>query len=176
MDKLAKIDLLRERANVTYEEAKAALDQTNDDLLDAMVLLEKQGKVKTPSQSTYSTEYSEQSQYIRVQDKVDEQKRSAPTFHGSAKRIIKGFFSLIFHSSFRISRKEKLIFSLPTWIIAIIVLFSWKAALPIGLAAMLFGVRYSFDGHGRENTDAPNDILKKAGAFAEGVRDEFRKS
>ena len=59
MEMLEKVERLREKANVTYEEAKAALEQTGGDLLDAMVLLERQGKVKEPAQSTFSTEYEE---------------------------------------------------------------------------------------------------------------------
>ena len=34
-----KVEKLRERANVTYEEARDALNEANGDLLDAMVLL-----------------------------------------------------------------------------------------------------------------------------------------
>ena len=48
MDQMEKVDRLRERANVTYEEAKAALEANNWDLLDAMVALEKEGKTIPP--------------------------------------------------------------------------------------------------------------------------------
>jgi 3-dehydroquinate synthase len=65
---------------VTYEEAKAALEEAGGDLLDAMVLLERRGKVRGPAQSSYSTEYEEQKDYIRVRDKVEQQKKSAPSF------------------------------------------------------------------------------------------------
>ena len=46
MEDFEKIEKLRERANVTYEEAKEALNAANGDLLDAMIYLERQGKVK----------------------------------------------------------------------------------------------------------------------------------
>ena len=59
MDTLEKIDRLRERANVTYEEARDALAQSGDDLLDAIVLLEKQGKVKQPGQTTPHSMYGD---------------------------------------------------------------------------------------------------------------------
>ena len=39
------VELLRQKANVSYEEAKAALEAANWDLLDAIVLLEREGKV-----------------------------------------------------------------------------------------------------------------------------------
>ena len=40
MEMMEKVERLREKAEVTYEEAKAALEQTDGDLLDAMVLLD----------------------------------------------------------------------------------------------------------------------------------------
>lgn len=77
MEQLEKVEKLRQRANVTYEEAKQALEACNWDLLDAMVYLEKQGKVKEPNQSTYSTSYDDQSQYISVKEKCKVKKTRA---------------------------------------------------------------------------------------------------
>ena len=56
MDDLEKVERLRERADVSYEEAKKALEECNVDLLDAMVYLEKQGKVKKPGKTSYTTQ------------------------------------------------------------------------------------------------------------------------
>lgn len=44
MENYEKVEKLRERANVSYEEAKEALEQNNWDILDAMIALEKSGK------------------------------------------------------------------------------------------------------------------------------------
>ena len=49
MEMIEKVERLREKAEVTYEEAKAALEQSDGDLLDAMVLLERQGKGRKPA-------------------------------------------------------------------------------------------------------------------------------
>lgn len=49
---LEQIDELRKRANVSYEDAKSALEQSNGNLIEALVYLEKQNKIKpdkTPS-------------------------------------------------------------------------------------------------------------------------------
>jgi predicted RND superfamily exporter protein len=43
---LEKIDLLRERANVSYQDAKEALEQCNNDLVEALVYLEKESKLR----------------------------------------------------------------------------------------------------------------------------------
>ncbi|MBB6214037.1 hypothetical protein HNQ80_000106 [Anaerosolibacter carboniphilus] len=49
---LEKIDLLRERANVSYQDAKEALEQCNNDLVEALVYLEKGSKLR-PEKKTY---------------------------------------------------------------------------------------------------------------------------
>ena len=45
MDHYEMVEKLRQKANVSYEEAKAALEKTEWDILDALVLLENEGKV-----------------------------------------------------------------------------------------------------------------------------------
>ncbi len=48
---LEQIEIIRERANVTYAEAKEALELCNYDIVETLVHLEKQNKVNTPSQN-----------------------------------------------------------------------------------------------------------------------------
>jgi len=43
---LEQIDELRKRANVSYEDAKNALENSSGDLIDALVYLEKENKIK----------------------------------------------------------------------------------------------------------------------------------
>ncbi|AKL94188.1 transcriptional regulator [Clostridium aceticum] len=43
---LETVDLLRKRANVSYEEAKKALEESNGDLVEALIFLEKANKTK----------------------------------------------------------------------------------------------------------------------------------
>src|SRR5690606_29709211 len=57
MDRLEQIERLRERANVSYDEAKQAYEAADGDLLEAMIILERQGKVKPPEgDGFYSSE------------------------------------------------------------------------------------------------------------------------
>jgi hypothetical protein len=48
---LEQIDELRKRTNVSYEDAKNALEQCSGDLLEALVFLEKQNKIKPEMKS-----------------------------------------------------------------------------------------------------------------------------
>jgi len=49
---LEQIDELRKRANVSYEDAKNALDQSDGNLIEALVYLEKQNKIKPDGKSS----------------------------------------------------------------------------------------------------------------------------
>jgi hypothetical protein len=49
---LDQIEALRERANVSYEEAKAALEACNYDIVEALIYLERQNKVKADKKVT----------------------------------------------------------------------------------------------------------------------------
>ena len=173
MDKLEKVERLREHANVTYEEAKAALEQANDDLLDAMVILEKQGKVGAPEAKTYSTSYEEQKQYLSVQEKVEEQNR-AYSFGQTVKGIFIIIKDFVLHTNFLITREGKVVFNMPTWALALIVLLTAEISIPVMLIAMLFKVRYHFEGE--RHTQTANTILNKAGSFADGLDSEIYKN
>ena len=49
MDKIAMVEDIRRRANLNYEQAKALLEKADWDLLDALVILEKEGKIEAGS-------------------------------------------------------------------------------------------------------------------------------
>ena len=174
MEMIEKVERLREKAEVTYEEAKTALEQTNGDLLDAMVLLERQGKVKRPAQSTFSTDYEEQTEYIRVKDTVEEQEQSAPSFGRTIGKLFRGFIRFIKKTTFIVTKEKDTLFTMPTAVFALLLFFFWEILAPVMVIALFFGIRYSFEGE--EEAEKANSILNKAGNFAQDVRSEFTGS
>ena len=173
MEMFEKVELLRQKADVSYEEAKEALEQSDGDLLDAMVLLERQGKVRGPETGTFSTEYEEQKDYIRVRDKVEEQENSAPSFGRTLGRAVRVTIRFMKQTVFIIRRNEDTLFTMPTWVFALVLLFCWEAIVPVMIIALFFDVRYLFDG--TESVKRANSVLHKAGDFAEDVRNEFSR-
>lgn len=172
MEKIEKVERLREKANVSYEEAREALEEAGGDLLDAMVLLERAGKVPGPNRSTYSTEYEAQPDYIRVRDKVEEQKNSAPSFGQTVGKLFRTAVHFIRKTVFIVKKGEDTLFTMPTAVFVLLLIFFWEALLPIMIVALFFDIRYSFDG--LDSVKKANSILNKAGDFAEEVKDEFR--
>ena len=172
MDNFEKVERLVEKANVSFEDAKAALDEANGDLLDAMIILEKRGKVKGPEQSEYVSGKSEQTEYANVSEAVRE---SAKTDKGEAFKGVGGFFRRIFRylsdNSLRVAKNGNDIINLPLWLSAIIILFTWHFIWIVILVSLFFGVRYSIEG--KNDSKAVNTILDQASDIADNVKESF---
>ena len=174
MDNLEKVEKLRERANVSYQEAKAALEENNWDLLDAMVALEKAGKTNSPRQEQYSTSYDQQEEYIPVIQKVIEQEERQPRPGKTIGGAIRKFFRICRDNSFCINHRDSNMIRLPLLAAVVILLFTWKVAIPVMLVALLFGFRYSFEG--KDELKEANAFMESASNAAESLREGFTSS
>lgn len=54
---LEQIDLLRKRANVSYEDAKEALERYEGDIVEALVYLEKEDKIKSKKKNECKNDF-----------------------------------------------------------------------------------------------------------------------
>ena len=73
MDDFSIVEKLKNKTNISYEEAKEALEKSNWDILDAMVFLEKEKKIEPPSVSVYFTNNSNISEEKNYDDeKIEE--------------------------------------------------------------------------------------------------------
>ena len=130
MDNFEKVEKLRERANVSYEEAKAALEASNWDLLDAMIYLEKSGK--TEAAGTYSTSadnggYNMDQAYTRDNTyNTNYTERKSGTFGEKVKALLKKSDE----NHFRVTKRDgsKLI-EVPIWLAIIITLTLFEFVL-----------------------------------------------
>ena len=170
MDNLEKVEKLRERANVSYEEARTALEENGWDMLEAMVSLERKGRVNGPSQSQYSTSYEQQSDYTPVKKTVYNQSKKG----GSLRNGLRRFFQICRDNSLCINREENLVFKMPVIVFVVILFCFWKIAIPLMIVGLFFNFRYSFEG--ADKLTEANDLMKTAGKAAERVKTEFAKT
>jgi len=167
MTNLEMVETLREKANVSYEEAKAALEASNWDLLDAILLLEGEGKI--PSETAiYSTRQKELPPAEEPQDHKG--------FRDGIRWLGQAFRKLLHIGNTNqlvISRNDKECFSLPVTVFAVLILCSVWTILIAMLISLFFGVRYAFRGPdlGKESI---NRVMDKAGDMAENVKEEFK--
>lgn len=57
---LEQVEKLCERANISYDEARAALEETNGDILEAIINLEKQNRIQAPRGGYYNSRNTQQ--------------------------------------------------------------------------------------------------------------------
>ena len=175
MDELEKVEKLRQRANGSYEEAREALKECNGDLLDAMVYLEKQGKVNAPESSVYTTDYEQQTQYqdVPATVKKQEEEQNKRSFGDKFKHLCEIIWEKLTKNSLKVERKEEEIIKIPMWGVALILLFAWHFVLVAVVVSLFFNFRYSVEGEG--NTEPANKVMDKAAEAADYVKQEFDK-
>ena len=166
MNRFEMIDKLRERANIGYEEADQLLEQTNGNLMEALIILEKQGRIRQPQ----SFQGEQRSQLNEVKK---ERKK------GAFSRAIHKAGSFLSNTSFHIARNGKEILLMPSWAFALLMFFFWQTLLPIMVISLFFDMQYRFDGSGNgesaNEVKAANEVLVKAESFADGFNDSLKE-
>lgn len=174
MTNFEMVEMLREKANISYEEAKAALEAANWDLLDAMVILEKEGKV-VENGGSYSTRPEEEEPQA---DKKKEKHLGDAGVRSACKWIWDTFCKLVRMGNanfFVVSRKDSELFSLPVTVFVVLLILSQWVGLIALVVGLFCGVRYSFRGPNL-GKQAINDAMGKAADVAENVKDEIRSA
>lgn len=174
MDEFEKVEKLRQRANVSYEEAKEALRNSNGDLLDAMIYLEKQGKT-TPGQETVERcEGTVEKSVPACCGKKEERRENARKECGKFKDFCAKMWVKGNDNEFVMERRENTIIRIPVWVFVVLVIFTFEIALPAMLVSLFFDCRYHFEG--KDNLDKVNDVMNQAGDAAEKIKaDLFTK-
>ncbi|MCR5216536.1 MAG: hypothetical protein K6C69_06325 [Lachnospiraceae bacterium] len=174
MDELEKVEKLRDRANVTYEEARDALKECNGDLLDAMVLLEHQGKTKNPGKKTsYKTITEEQleAKYTDVTDKVREQvEKVDETFGKKLKKVLSKIGKFLMHNTLVIEHKNKVVTEMPLWLVVLLVAFLWEVVIVAFVISLFCDVKYRMEGE--DDLETANTILGQLNKFTDSFSSE----
>ena len=168
MDDLEKVETIRTKCNVSYTDAKAALDAADGNVLDAIIWLESQGKTQTTSAhaATESAPVDEpsaemvaaQAAYEKSSEKTDFSKKM-----DSVWEYLKKLFRLSLDTKFIATRRDAIILNIPI-LIPIIALFAWGATIWLMLIGLFFGMRYRIDSDG----DVPGSINNLMNHAADG--------
>lgn len=161
MDHFELVEKLRERTNVSYEDAKRALEASNWDLLDAMVLLENEGRIQSEENPAFTTRREPRPQHVYTDDSA----------RGILRRLVDVLVSLINRASkidVVVSRYGKTVMALPLIAVILLVLFAPWMTIPIMLIALFFGFRYAFRGEGI--SDKVNQAMDRVADAADSIR------
>lgn len=173
MDNFEKVEKLRERANVSYEEAKQALENSNWDILDAMIYLEKNGKTRAPESSSYTTQ-SEKKKFERY----EEPKESG--FKDNMRRFGKWCRSVIDKGNtnyFCVEQEGHEAFRLPVTVLVILLILAFWVVLPLLIIGLFFNMRYSFQGPDMHAVDIDiNKAMDTVADAANNIKNDFSNS
>ena len=157
MDKLEKVEKLREKTGVSYEDAKNALEACDYDLLDAIIYLEKLDKVKAPDVDSFvtggdqqtSTEFEQAQQtYTNDCNKV--------TFGQMMDRFFKWCGRILkksVDSTFIVERRGQTVINVPVLVLVIALILAFWVVLPLLVVGLFCECRYHFEGIGDINVN-----------------------
>lgn len=127
---LETIDLLRTRANVSYQAAKEALEYCDNDVVEALIYLEQKDKLKKNKK--------EKNKEVETQ--------------------VKNFFEKLFEVRFVVTKKRKTLIDLPAVLILFVTLITLPFSLIFIVLGLVTGHKYDFINPGGKNVRV-NDII-----------------
>lgn len=180
MENNEMLEKLREKTGVSYEEAKAVLEEKNYDILDAVLELERQGKTDAPKDGSYTAGASQDMENVRkfeVAQKQYEEDCKKNNFKEGCKNFA-DFFRAMFRKSleidFNISKDNKKVASVPLLILILLLLGFFWVTVPLIIVGLFFGITYNFTGIDKVVVDV-NEVCDKASQTAENIKNEFKK-
>jgi hypothetical protein len=171
------VEKLRERANVSYEDARAALDASGDDLLEALILLEKQGKVIPPEGGgAYSSQQTpEAPQNKNSGRKAEERGESFVDIMNRFGNWFAGVIQAGCVNQFEVSRNGKRVVSVPVLVLVLLLIFAFWVTIPLLIVGLFCGCRYSFSGDEVKGISV-NSVMDSAANAAEGLKHEIKQA
>lgn len=173
MDNFEKVEKLKEHANVSYEEAKQALENSNWDILDAMIYLEQNGKVHGPEHASYST----QAEKVTIEIEEKENKASFGDLLRRFGRWCMKWIEKGNNNSFCVEKEHKEIFRVPITLLVVLLFFAFWVVVPLMVIGLFCDMRYQFAGPDVRNVDLDfNKAMNDVADAAENIKNEFNSA
>ncbi|MBE6053777.1 MAG: ubiquitin [Clostridium sartagoforme] len=173
------IEKLMNKAKINYEDAKDALENSNWDILDAILYLEVKGKVNGPSISTFYTndniENHNEENKISIYNKKEYKNKSGRSneFQGVFEAICKSIDTCnnIF---LEITKGGRIFLRIPMTVLILLLLFTFWIVIPLFIVGLFFDIEF-YVSTNRVNTDKVNKILKDILLIVRKLKEEIKK-
>ena len=151
-----KVEKLREYAGISYEEAKKELEKTEGDLLEAVVNLEKEGKIKKPKANGYYKSSGQEKEEEKIQnDESKSEEDKGSNFTETLKNIM-GWLGKIIekgnNNNFKIIKDDSLVLEIPLTAFALLLFFAFWILIPALIVGLVLGYRYNLGGPDLDKT------------------------
>ncbi len=171
MDKLEKVEKIREKTGVSYAEALMALEQNDGDILDAIIYIERNGKGNS-SQDTarFSSVGNDDEASERLVNATAEYDRSnerdgVDSFFDWVKRV----FRKSVDTKFTVLKRNDEVLQVPVLVLVIAMIFAFWIIVPLMIIGLFFDCRYHFEGVDKVTVDV-NDFCDRAANGAMDMR------
>ena len=161
---LEKIDHIRERANVSYTEAKEALEKTDGNMIDAIILLEKENK--THDNGFKKTQQQEKSEYRKQATK-----NTADDLLEGFKKILK----TLNETRVIMFNEQRVIFDVSMTITLLLAAFAFPLTVAILIIGLLTGQRFKISKKSKVS-ETLNRFFDKASSVTDDVLKNFNQS
>lgn len=177
MEKLKLVDKLKNKANISYEEAKDALEKSNWDILESMLYLEAQGKVEKPSLSIFYTNeskesYNENGEEVNLKEDTNEKNfESKNGFEGVFEAICKAIDTCnnIF---IEIIRNSRVILKIPFTVLIVLLFFAFWIVIPLMIIGLFFNMEFLVSSK-KIDVDKINKVFKETSKVVKDVKGKF---
>lgn len=170
---LEQVERLREKANVSFEDAKSALEASDGDLLNALIYLEKAGKVTPPpGNGFYSSQGDAKAEETKTEE--NEKKNKGESFTDILKRFGR-FCGKILHKGntnyLEAQKGDNTVFSMPVTVVVVLTIFLFWVVVPLFIISLFCGLHYHFRGK-----DLGRDAVNKVMDGASNTVDDIKRS
>lgn len=179
MDHFEMTEKLREKVNVSYEEAKAALEANDWDLLESIIYLENHGKQpytrpEAQAEKPVNGQAAREDEQYKARAKARRMEREKQV-SGVLQGIISFCTKIIEkgnRNALEIYRHERLLLSVPLTLLVLLVVFGFWFVIPALFLGLFFGLRYRFAGQdiSQKVNDAMDSMANKAEDFKENLQ------
>ncbi|MBI6012929.1 ubiquitin [Clostridium perfringens] len=177
MEKLKLVDKLKNKANISYEEAKDVLEKSNWDMLEAMLYLEAHGKVEKPSLSIFYTNeskesYNENGEEVNLKEDTNENNfENKNSFEGVFEAICKAIDTCnnIF---IEIIRNSRVILKIPFTVLIVLLFFAFWIVIPLMIIGLFFNMEFLVSSK-KIDVDKINKVFKETSKVVKDVKGKF---
>lgn len=182
---LEMAERLREKAHVSYAQAKEALEYSGGNMLDALIYLEEKGAIPRTEGAYFSTRSETPPPPptapllpMEPSDKGKKKTNSRPRPKGdSGRRFFLILRRWLVDNELEIWRKEQPITALPVLILLLLLICVPQVTIPILVLGLFLGFRYRFSGPDLEREGLNNmmgSVADTAADLGHKVMDELR--
>jgi hypothetical protein len=167
---LEMVERLREKAGVSFELAKEALENSGGDLLDAMIYLERMGHIPPPAAGGFCSGADD------AQEETPKES-APPRYNGRTVRETLGhigraclrLLQIGNTNSIEVMRGGQYILSCPITLFVVLLLVGFWVIVPLMVLGLFFGFRYRIIGK-ELGSEAVNKVMDEAAETAEEIK------